>query len=93
MVVAEVMHVRAELADCLLRFFVPNSHFFFVHGKHRVCKSHLFSFSVPFYIYLYVFFLLCRLLHNDQNNSGFRQIGRIGNIIGFILALRRPFAE
>lgn len=53
-----------------------------------------FFLSLSLFIFIYMFFfLLCRLLHNDQNNSGFRQIGRIGNIIGFILALRRPFAE
>lgn len=52
----------------LAALFSAECALFFVHGKHRVCKSRLFfsflSLSLSFYIYIYVF-LLCRLLHND----------------------------
>lgn len=78
-VVVEVMHVCAELADCLLRFFLPCSHIFYVHGKHWVCKS---------------FFFLCirvpaQQLEHFQAYSDRAHWAHIG----CILALWRPFAE
>lgn len=36
--VAEIMHVRAELVGCLLRFSLLHFRIFYVHGKCWVCK-------------------------------------------------------
>lgn len=63
--------------------------FFFVHGKHRVCKSHLFSFSVPFYIYLYVFFCCAGCCTMIRTTPGFVKSGALGTS----LALSLPFED